>query len=114
MMQCLISAEASNSESQLPQECPVILKMGTAFVYLALLGDVEVVDAAASHPCCGDPVAPVGVHIIVHQDRLKPISTLHVNDGSERWQRTGTKIYPKNSNVLLSQDCRPESLCEPV
>ncbi len=32
---------------------------------LALLGDVEVVDAATSQPCCRHPVAPIGAHVVV-------------------------------------------------
>ena len=44
--------------------------------YLALLGDVEVVDAAASQPGCGHPVAPVAADVIVHEHRLKPVGTL--------------------------------------
>ena len=44
--------------------------------YLALLSDVEMIDAAASQPGCGHPISPIAADIIVHQHRLKPVSTL--------------------------------------
>ena len=41
---------------------------GSDAACLALLGDVEVVDAATSQACCGHPIAPIGTHVIVCQD----------------------------------------------
>ncbi len=41
-----------------------------------LLRDVEGVDAAARHAGGGNPVAPVGAHIIVQQARLEPVGAL--------------------------------------
>ena len=64
---------------------PVLDVLTLGVVVLGLLRDVELVDAAASHPGGGDPVTPVGGAVVVQELVLEPLGAEPpVHPGVER------------------------------
>mmetsp|Transcript_35035 Transcript_35035/g.63993 ORF Transcript_35035/g.63993 Transcript_35035/m.63993 type:complete len:256 (-) Transcript_35035:610-1377(-) len=54
---------------------PVAYVLPIGVVVPGLLCNVEFVDPPASKSCCRDPIAPIGIHIIVQQQILKMFRT---------------------------------------